>query len=173
MGRRWSVVDWDDETIDRVKRLVRDGLSSTQIAARLAGQFPGMTRNSVVGKLYRLGVFGSPLSERKPRIRTRRARTSTPQKQAQQPIIVQAQPERLKLPTPPAELRMPEPESPWIKIEDLNLWTCRFPKGDPANLDEFRYCGAPVESGSWCPHHAAIVYEPRHAPKGPLRPSWR
>src|SRR6185312_11466597 len=103
MGRRRSVVDWDDETIDRVKRLVRDGLSSTQVAARLARQFPGMTRNAVVGKLYRLGVFGSPLSERKPRVRTRRTKTSTPQNQAQQSTIVQVQPERPKLPPPPAE----------------------------------------------------------------------
>ena len=148
MGRRRSVVDWDDETIDRVKRLVRNGLSSTQVAARLAGQFPGMTRNAVVGKLYRLGVFGSPLSERKPRVRTRRTRTSTQQKPAQQPMIVQVQPERPKLASPPAEPRMPEPESPWITIEDLDFWTCRFPKGDPSNLDTFRYCGAPVESGS-------------------------
>jgi len=163
MGRPWRVVVWDEETIDRIKRLVlNDGLCASQVAARLAGQFPGMTRNSVIGKLYRLGVFGRPLAERAPRPpRVRRARTSIPR-----PQIVQVRPEKAivkKPPPPPAERRVPVAESPWIKIEDLNFWTCRFPKGDPANLDEFRYCGLPSLGRPYCPYHCGKAYMPVRA----------
>ena len=178
MGRPWRVVVWDDETVDRVKRLVlNDGLCASQVASRLAGQFPGMTRNSVIGKLYRLGVFGRPIAERAPRPpRVRRARTSTPRKQRYRPKIrlQPTEPEpgvghgksarkKPAPPPPPAELRAPAPESIWITIKDLNFWTCRFPKGDPADLDTFRYCGLPSLGRAYCPHHCGLAYLPARA----------
>ena len=173
MGRPWRVVVWDDETIDRVKRLVlNDGLCASQVASRLVGQFPGMTRNSVIGKLYRLGVFGRPIDERSPRIQRRRTRTSTPRKQLYPPKIrlqpkePESRSERtiVKKPSPPpAERRATAPESIWITIKDLNFWTCRFPKGDPADLDTFRYCGLPSLGRAYCPHHCRLAYLPARA----------
>ena len=138
MGRPWRVVVWDDETIDRVTRLViNDGLSASQVAERLQDDLPGLTRNAIIGKLYRLGIFWRSLTTRQSRVRTRRARTSTS--------------------------CVPVAESPWIKIEDLNFWTCRFPKGDPSNLDEFRYCGLPSLGRAYCPYHCGLAYLPARA----------
>jgi GcrA cell cycle regulator len=44
---------WNDERVDRLKVLVAEGWSATQIARELGG---GLTRNSVIGKMHRTGL---------------------------------------------------------------------------------------------------------------------
>ena len=45
---------WTDERVELLKKLWADGLSASQIAAELGG----VTRNSVIGKVHRLGLSG-------------------------------------------------------------------------------------------------------------------
>jgi hypothetical protein len=47
-------VAWTDERVERLKELQADGLSCSLIADELGG----ITRNAVIGKLYRLGLAG-------------------------------------------------------------------------------------------------------------------
>ena len=45
---------WTDERVELLKKLWAEGLSASQIAARLGG----VTRNAVIGKAHRLGLTG-------------------------------------------------------------------------------------------------------------------
>ena len=59
-GRVWSRgltrVAWTDEAIDLLRTLAADGLSASQIAWKMFTQFPGITRNAVIGKAHRKGI---------------------------------------------------------------------------------------------------------------------
>ena len=46
---------WTDERVELLKKLWTDGLSASQIAARLG---MGVTRNAVIGKVHRLNLSG-------------------------------------------------------------------------------------------------------------------
>ena len=46
-------MSWTDERVELLKKLWSQGLSASQIAAELGG---GVTRNSVIGKVHRLGL---------------------------------------------------------------------------------------------------------------------
>lgn len=46
--------DWTDERVTELRRLQMDGLSTSQIAAKLGN----VSRNAVIGKLHRLGMTG-------------------------------------------------------------------------------------------------------------------
>ena len=45
-------MSWTDERVEQLKQMWMDGLSASQIAARLGG----VTRNAVIGKVHRLGL---------------------------------------------------------------------------------------------------------------------
>jgi formylglycine-generating enzyme required for sulfatase activity len=48
-----SIVGWNEERADLLKELWADGLTASQIARRLGG----VSRNAVIGKAYRLGLY--------------------------------------------------------------------------------------------------------------------
>src|SRR5580700_7113202 len=75
-------MDWNEERIEALARMWREGLSASQVARQLGG----VSRSAVIGKVHRLGIAGRdaptrPLGGRPPnRIRataggTRRAPT--------------------------------------------------------------------------------------------------
>lgn len=41
---------------------------------------------------------------------------------------------------------------------DVEDRQCRWPCGDPRDK-EFKFCGCPVEKGSYCTHHREIAYQ--------------
>ena len=47
-------MNWTDDRVELLKKLWSDGLSASQIAAELGG----ISRNSVIGKVHRLGLSG-------------------------------------------------------------------------------------------------------------------
>lgn len=63
--------NWNDESIDRLKQMVADKFSAAQIAAEF-----GVTRNSILGKIHRLGIVmpnrlgsvGRPKKPREPKL---------------------------------------------------------------------------------------------------------
>ncbi len=66
MGR----AEWSDERIERLRTMFSEGLSSSVIAARFNAELPAwqrFTRNSICGKLMRLGLQrkGVPVSEQR------------------------------------------------------------------------------------------------------------
>ena len=62
---------WTDERVELLKKLWADGLSASRIAAELGG----VSRNSVIGKVHRLGLSGRAKSTSTGAPRPRKARS--------------------------------------------------------------------------------------------------
>lgn len=154
---------WTDERIDLLKALWLEGLSATQVAAKLGG----VTRGAVIGKVHRLGIATRgaptrPAPRPKPRpmaeVMTRAPRTVLV-KQGPSPVSrIGPYEQRVVAAGVNAALKA-EPE-PVERVEllatagilDLGAHACRWPIGNPA-ADDFGFCGRPRERGSYCATH--------------------
>lgn len=160
-----SWFDWTDERIAQLKALYADGLSSSQIAAELGG---GLTRNSIIGKVNRLGLTrdNHPSSAHWRDGRTRRKPIP-----ASKPRIA---PTKSTHHTRVAAWRMAPVEEPAAPIDDnaipiaqrktlleLENHHCRWPLGDgPAEF----FCAHPSADLNigipYCRIHGARAYQP-------------
>ncbi len=165
---------WTDERVELLKKMWAEGLSASQIAAKLAG---GVTRNAVIGKVHRMGLSGRVTRTRVSTPRTRKTREpSHPGRPAHtgnadtgNPVarsigntalkpLPAAKPEPLLEPVPIRAADIPIGER--VTILMLSDKTCRWPIGDPSHED-FCFCGKPPKDGMpYCPGHAAIAYQP-------------
>jgi GcrA cell cycle regulator len=150
---------WPDARVEALTRAWRDGLSASQIAARLGG---GLTRSAVIGKLHRLGVSGG----RKPSAPRLTVAPSAPSRQLgtpdpapftlkwQEPIL-EALPISLASGAPPSS---PGPKY----LRDMTPRECRFGLGDPGpgNGAFQLFCAAPTTGHAYCAHHRAIAILP-------------
>ena len=123
---------WSPEDIEQAKTLRQSGRTSRQIATAM-----GKTRNSVIGKLNRLGLS------------VRREVSLESQKH-----------ERHTTPRIRAERKLPELVAPdmscVVKMDDLRDFHCRFPLGDPRHED-FVFCGQPRQKDySYCSFHVRV-----------------
>lgn len=157
-------MNWTDDRVKLLKKLWGDGLSASQIAMELGG----ISRNSVIGKVHRLGLSGrgkTPANStlRKPS-KPRRRNTFA------MPVVHQARPPAL-----PVVTLVPEPEPEVIEsiipigqrctLFELNDDTCRWPVGVPGE-DDFFFCGGrPVEGLPYCRYHSRLAYQPSEDPK--------
>lgn len=142
--------EWNE---DRVIALTHMWANPKMSASMIAGEL-GTSRNSVIGKIHRLGLsgrpknpFGSVTMPRRPKTDriTRRIRARQERKQAGLDQGLKFEPE------PEAE----EPIGPRVSITQLTEATCRWPYGDPRSED-FCYCGHPTKPESvYCEHHFA------------------
>ncbi|HXF53257.1 MAG TPA: GcrA family cell cycle regulator [Hyphomicrobiaceae bacterium] len=153
---------WTDERVELLKKLWAEGLSASQIAARLGA----VTRNAVIGKVHRLGLSGRAPSSRASSPRPRR--THVPRAPRAQSLLfgtrgatalkpqyaLEADPE----PQPLEELVIPLAER--ASIMTLKESMCRWPIGDPSD-PEFHFCGR-KRCGTlpYCEHHARMAYQP-------------
>ncbi|KND49339.1 MAG: GcrA cell cycle regulator [Parcubacteria bacterium C7867-008] len=150
---------WTDERVELLKKLWQDGLSASQIAKQLGG----VTRNSVIGKVHRLGLSG-------------RATPSKPQRtvfkapRPTRPVTAKpSAPRRIAEPVAAAPARTPlycVDESPGTAtIITLGAHMCKWPIGDPS-LDNFTFCGRRSEEGGpYCHEHSCVAYQPAQAKK--------
>jgi len=143
---------WSEADVAKLRELAAKGLTSREIAKELG---EGFTRNSVIGKTQRMGIWlGKPkrhepeqLIEPEPVVETKPIPTAT--------IY------HLKTKTP---FRSPpqgplKPTGNQVFLMALTPNMCRFPvNGDGANT---LFCGDPTESGSWCPEHRKRVFTPK------------
>lgn len=139
---------WDAEAVERLKALQQSGLSASQIGAEL-----GTSRNSVIGKLKRLGlpVIGRPRLANIKQPGPRRnggaivaALKSMNRKPPQLPALTQKQKEYI--------LGKP------LTIMELKYDTCRWIITDLPKWSEHLYCGNKTVKGlSYCPCHARIA----------------
>jgi GcrA cell cycle regulator len=153
---------WTDERVELLKKLWAEGLSASQIAARLGG----VTRNAVIGKVHRLGLSGRATSSRSSSPRPRR--THVPRSNRTPSLIFgtrgntalkpQFELEADLAPQPLEELVIPLHER--ASIMTLKEQMCRWPIGDPAD-PEFHFCGR-KKCGTlpYCEHHARMAYQP-------------
>lgn len=127
-------VDWSVDRVELLSKLWIAGYSARQIAERLG---EGITRNAVIGKANRLGL-------------SKPSKSSVTRQQRQR--------ERAE-----KVLRLQPPTDEGATIFSLTASTCRWPIGDPGDLD-FHFCGAKSNGGQpYCEYHAARAYQPPKA----------
>ena len=125
-------IDWTPDRVKTLMALWAEGISTLEIGRRL-----GVTKNSVVGKVHRLGLpkRQSPIN-------------STPRS----PRVA-----KLVQPIRPAPVAIPR-AADMVKMEELTAGMCNWPEGEPGQ-DDLRFCGQPsVEGKPYCAHHCARAY---------------
>jgi len=160
---------WTKERVELLTKLWIEGLSASQIAAKLGED---VSRNAVISKAHRLGLtHGEAKRVRTPRSRKPRSPDPAPTDQASshdEPTPVSMPPTPVAANEPPAALPAPlpirgeavAPRSEGVTIMELREGVCRWPLGDPST-PEFRFCGARANTGlPYCTHHAQIAYQP-------------
>ena len=144
---------WTDDRVAILSKLWAEGLSASQIAAKLGG----VTRNAVIGKVHRLGLSGRAKPKRKtakpaPRM-ARPARKRVPAKR-------RAAPRPAPAPAPVPLQAKPLPNGEFATILTITEHLCKWPLGDPSSSD-FRFCGRSTDKGEpYCKAHAQLAYQP-------------
>lgn len=174
---------WTEDRVDLLKRRWLEGLNAREIAKELGG----LSRNAVIGKVFRLGMstprkpVPEPAKEAKPVDKTKAAKPSAKNQAATAKEAVPAAaatfPARRKIipadqPLPPQPnpneiapealetVRKVEKKAKRIKLMELTKRTCKWPIGDPATQD-FWFCGHPVQVGKpYCEAHVGVAFQP-------------
>ena len=137
-------MSWTAEKEEKLKQLWKKGHSGSQIASMLGD---GATRNSVLGKAFRLKLEARAVSKKSTSI-THTKKEGSPE------IKTQKLGRKAKFKSLLLDKNFP-PENP-TKLEDLSQDTCRWPLGEklePAKL----FCGRkPVDKFPYCQLH--ILY---------------
>ena len=167
-------MEWPAETIQRLRDLWDEGLSTADIGRRL-----GLTKNAVVGKAHRLDLPARPSPIRRdgqPRpvyVRKPRALRDTLPRlsclndpKGTLPLL-----SCMNVPTPSLESRkafvprIKHPEAPMSRptaaksVLNGPVCECRWPFGDPKDKEDFRFCGKKSKPGkSYCSEHAEKAY---------------
>lgn len=136
---------WSNDRIEQLKSLWQEGLSASEVARALGN----VTRNAVLGKLYRLGLLSGSAA----------ARPSRPRSSI--PPIRPARLAKTALVT-----AMPEPDAftfqdgSFATVATVNDRMCRWPIGDP-KAGDFHFCGhAPKVGSCYCEAHAQRAHQP-------------
>jgi GcrA cell cycle regulator len=160
-------MSWTNERIESLQKLWLAGWSASRIAAELGAP---ITRNAVIGKVYRLGLSGrakaapsnvldSPAHQKAPRRPQRHA--SSPRVVGNTALALQSLVFEVPVAEPAREVVVPISEP--VTILELRESMCRWPIGDPAQ-SEFRFCGAKKlpGHGPYCACHSNIAYQTHH-----------
>jgi hypothetical protein len=160
---------WTDDRIEELKELWKTK-SATEIAAKF-----GVTRNSVVGKLHRLGLGNNDKSKdhAQARLNGQKPRRKPKQKPALRIVSNGAGTGLRIMETVIGELpsfSCCEVVSRELTIDQLGPDDCRY-LTDGDNLQ--RYCGNPVFKRSYCAGHFARCYESPKPHQKAAQPTWR
>jgi len=155
-------MNWTDDRVEHLKKLWSDGLSASQIAAELGG----ISRNSVIGKVHRLGLSGrakGPSSavprQRKPRAHGHMMRIARPMLRGNV-ALAPLHAYEAELESEPALIDNIIPIGQRCSILELNDSNCHWPIGDPSSA-EFFFCGGKtIEGLPYCGYHSRIAYQP-------------
>ena len=162
---------WSEDRVSTLKQLWADGLSASQIAARLG---MGVTRNAVIGKVHRLNLAGRATPQRAAQPRTPRKASREPSAPgARAPSMptagatalkpfaqVNAAPRAMTLPEPKPLRLVDSARDGRVTILHLTEKTCKWPIGDPMR-DDFCFCGhGPRDGSPYCEYHARMAYQP-------------
>jgi GcrA cell cycle regulator len=157
---------WTESRVALLTKLWSEGLSASRIAETLGG----VTRNSVIGKVHRLGLSGRSRGAVAAMPRERAARSEEFHEEEQMLLVQPASHGNTALaPMPCYEVELqPSVETtadivPLVQrctILDLTERKCKWPIGDPVAAD-FYFCGARTADGlPYCDHHSRVAYQP-------------
>ena len=159
---------WTDEMVDQLREMWKQGLTTGEIGKRL-----GVSKNSIVGKVHRLGLSGRPSPIKKketsqpeaekneasnssiaktPKMKAEKPSAPKPVKQDKKAEIEASVDEKIEI------APMAHHHHGKTALTDLDNHTCRWPIGDPKD-ENFHFCGKKVRIGqTYCDEHAAIAY---------------
>ena len=154
---------WTDEIVDELKRLWKKGMTTTEIAKKL-----GVSKNSVVGKVHRIGLSSRPSPIKiKPDGTQESALTCSNDENKTNAVENTARPSDIETFSETDAIAVTEDcnedisqscSSLVTKLTDLDSHTCRWPIGDPKDED-FHFCGKKIKTGqTYCEEHSAIAY---------------
>ncbi len=161
---------WTDEMVDQLRAMWAEGLTTGEIGKRL-----GVSKNSIVGKVHRLGLSGRPSPIKKKEDADSEAAPAAELKTVKEKPTKELKPHKTKvekaMPEPAAKVdikameRESEPQTAAVHtrngktmLTDLDNHTCRWPLGDPKD-ENFHFCGRKVRIGqTYCDEHANIAY---------------
>lgn len=149
---------WTDERIETLKKLYDDGLSASQIAAELGG----VTRNAVIGKVCRLGLQRTGVSQRlsRPQPRHKPQPRKTVTRLTNHGNRFDYVEVKAPAPLPIEDGAIPVGQR--CTLLDLTSKTCRWPIGTPGDKDFF-FCGGPSDNNlgqPYCSYHSHAAYQP-------------
>jgi len=164
-------MEWNDETIARLKLLWAEGLSTAEIGRRM-----GISKNAVVGKAHRLLLASRPSPIRRDTDANRPSRPAAARRvtgptlpsfaAAPRPDLSAAQVRTAASSTPaddagpePARTLRPVSVAPRLpNAERRRSVACCWPIGEPGTRS-FRFCDAESITGKpYCEPHAALAY---------------
>lgn len=165
---------WTDQMVEDLRRMWKEGMTTGAIGKKL-----GVSKNSIIGKVHRLGLSGRPSPIK------RKSDTAAPKATPEKNIAIEPAPKVSETQTPkvapkpveenpaPAQKIIPDDDKfistkieskPIVRkdgkvmLTNLDNHTCRWPIGDPKD-ENFHFCGKKVKLGqTYCEEHAAIAY---------------
>lgn len=144
---------WTPERDQALRDLADAGLTSGEIARNI-----GMSRNAVMGKLWRLGIRKGPPSvsmEEREKYRPPKPDRNAPVTVAPLKPHASIPPRRIPL------LTLAEDRPKNLQIWELEAHHCKWPMGDPKDAD-FHCCGAvrKDDKSPYCAYHHERAYRP-------------
>ncbi|WP_455478816.1 GcrA family cell cycle regulator [Bartonella sp. B10] len=166
---------WTCERVELLKKFWSEGLSASQIAARLGG----VSRNAVIGKVHRLKLQGrGKVAQVVSRAQKTLADVNTSTAKVRRTASVALPSSTASCSVGATALKMEfvaedvtetdiseksnvvVPMSRHLNLLQLSENTCRWPVGDPL-LPDFHFCGADSgENGPYCDFHAKVAFQP-------------
>lgn len=125
----------------------------------------GISRNSVIGVIYRARKNGNILREKNWKDANRRAQEKLKQiepKEKKQPIVkAEKKVQKIKkIITKDVQNIIEEPIiSEAVNMDNLKYYSCRFIV-EEGNYETTKYCGKTINKSSYCKDHYAICYSP-------------
>ena len=156
-------MEWNEETIARLRALWAEGLSTAEIGRRMA-----ISKNAVVGKAHRLNLPARPSPIRRdatgaaPRPATPRRVTGPtlpPLAAATAPAPQVVTAPISQPPAPPVSVpRVVASRPASTTFRPIRPQTCCWPIGEPGTKS-FRFCDSEASTGKpYCQEHAALAY---------------
>ena len=141
-------MSWNDEKVEKLKSLWGKGNTASQIAEIIGG----ISRNSVIGKAYRLNLSA--------KIKTRTATSSKDFDTAIASNNVKSKRGRKSKFKSLIIEKDFEPENP-KQLEELDESSCKWPIGHP-DEKSFYFCGrSSLKDFSYCKLHLLYAYQPK------------
>ena len=156
------VATWSAERVEILVKRWKEGLSAAKIAEELGET---ITRNAVIGKIFRLGLSNQRRNQQKALEAEETKVEVQDQTTETEPIepassAAETEPTELDPATIMALAKQAESTSPKLGVLELTERTCKWPIGDPSK-EEFWFCGHPSEPGKpYCLPHNRIAIQP-------------
>lgn len=147
---------WTDERVERLKEYWTQGLSASQIAARIGG----ITRNAVIGKAHRLNLSARPSPIRsgggnsRPRARPKPTTTTAEGRNPVRLSGASVAPLEAEVERAMRTINKARPPARGA----VGSTSCLWPFGNPGESN-FHFCDAPaLEGRPYCDEHCSMAY---------------